>query len=246
MSAPKTLVTIATYNEIENLPRLVDEIFNHAPDVHVLVIDDNSPDGTGNWCDNRAKSDERVHCLHRTGKLGLGTAIIAGMQYAIEHQYDYVLNMDADFSHHPRYIPAILAGMDGEANQSHVDVMIGSRYIAGGGVEGWPLKRQLMSTCINVYTRSLLGLRSRDCSGAFRCYRVSRLRQLDFSRLRARGYAFQQEMLWQLKRIGCRFAETPIVFADRAYGQSKINSKEAAAALWHIAALGWKNWTGGK
>jgi dolichol-phosphate mannosyltransferase len=124
--------------------------------------------------------------------------------------------------------------------------MIGSRYVAGGGVEGWPLKRQLMSKCINFYTRSLLGLRSKDCSGAYRCYRVSRLKQLDFSRLRARGYAFQQEMLWQLKRIGCRFDETPIVFADRAYGQSKINSKEAVAALWHIAALGWKNWTDGK
>lgn len=244
MSDANILVTIATYNEIENLPRLVEAIFEHAPQVDLLVIDDNSPDGTGDWCDERAAQDRRVHCVHRTGKLGLGTAIVAGMQYAIEHGYDFVLNMDADFSHHPRYIPAILSGMEQADGGSHIDVMIGSRYIAGGGVEGWPLKRQLMSTCINMYTRTLLGLKARDCSGAYRCYRVSRLKQLDFGQLRARGYAFQQEMLWQLKRIGCRFAETPIVFADRAYGQSKINSKEAVAALWHIAALGWRNWVG--
>lgn len=246
MPPAKILVTVATYNEIENLPLLVDELFRVVPTVDLLVIDDNSPDGTGRWCDERAASDPRVHCLHRSGKLGLGTATIAGLQYGIEHDYDYVLNLDADFSHHPRYIPAIIEGMEHATSGSHVDVMIGSRYVRGGGVEGWPFYRYAMSRCINTYARLMLGLRPKDCSGAFRCYRVSRLRHFDFSQLRARGYAFQQEMLWRLKRIGCRFAETPIVFADRTRGQSKINGKEALAALGHIAALGWKNWTGSR
>ena len=123
----RTLVTVATYNEIENLPRLVEEIFRYTPEVEILIIDDNSPDGTGHWCDDRSAEDSRLHCLHRSGKLGLGTAIIAGMQYAIEHDYDFVLNMDADFSHHPRYLPDLIGGMD-EGQQEVHDVMIGSRY----------------------------------------------------------------------------------------------------------------------
>ena len=234
----KTLVTIATYNEIENLPSLVEEIFNIAPQVDLLVIDDHSPDGTGKWCDQRGANDERVHCLHRAGKLGLGTATIAGMKYAIEHGYDLVLNMDADFSHHPRHIPALLAGMD------QADVMIGSRYVAGGGVQDWPLMRRMMSRGVNLYARALLGLPVRDCSGAFRCYRVELLKGTDFASLRSRGYSFQEEILWRLKRAGARLAETPILFADRERGQSKINSREALAALWIIFRLGLKNWIG--
>jgi len=238
MSDGKTLITIATYNERENLPLLVDETQRALPDAEILVIDDNSPDGTGQWCDDRAAADPRVRCLHRTGKLGLGTAIIAGMKFAIEQGYEFVINMDADFSHHPRYLPALRAGMQPTDGRPAVDCMIGSRYVAGGGVEGWPFKRRMMSKSINAYTRTMLGLKPNDCSGAFRCYRVAKLAQLDFSKLRARGYAFQQEMLWQLKQIGCRFAETPITFADRTRGQSKINSREALAALWHIGSMG--------
>lgn len=135
--SPRTLVSVATYNELENLPLLVDEIFAVAPQVDILVIDDNSPDGTGVWAEERSRADARVHVVHRAGKLGLGTATIAAMQYAIEHDYDNLLNLDADFSHHPRYIPALLAGMD------DADVMIGSRYCPGGGVKDWPLKRRL-------------------------------------------------------------------------------------------------------
>ena len=234
----RTLITVATYNEIENLPRLVEEILAIAPEVEILVIDDNSPDGTGRWCDEKHAADGRVHCLHRPGKLGLGTATIAGMKYAIEHGYDLMLNMDADFSHHPRYIPAILAGME------NADVMIGSRYVPGGGVKDWPLKRRLMSWGVNSYARLLLGLRSRDCSGAFRCYRVELLKQLDFDRIRSRGYSFQEEILWLLKRLGARFGETPIIFADREQGLSKINSREAYAALGILFRLGVTNWTG--
>ena len=245
MPSGKTLITVATYNEIENLPRLVDEIFCHAPDADLLVIDDNSPDGTGAWCDRRAADDPRVRCLHREGKLGLGSATIAGMKYAIEHGYRYVLNMDADFSHSPRYLPTLRAGMEppggpagGPAAGPAIDVMIGSRYVPGGGVEGWPWRRHLMSRGVNAYARCLLGLPPKDCSGAFRCYRVELLARLDFDAVRSRGYSFQEEILWHLKRAGARFGETPIVFVDRLRGQSKINLREAIAALSIILALG--------
>jgi dolichol-phosphate mannosyltransferase len=237
----RTLITVATYNEIENLPLLVHEIFTYAPQASVLVIDDNSPDGTGDWAEKKCAEDERFHLIRRSGKLGLGTATIAAMQYAMEHDYDYMLNMDADFSHHPRYLPQMIAGMDGEPP---VDVMIGSRYVRGGGVQGWPLRRKLMSRCVNLYARTLLGVRAKDCSGAYRCYRVSLLSQLDFGAIRSRGYSFQEEILWRLKRLGARFGETPIVFADRERGQSKINTREAIEALRVIAALGVKNWWG--
>lgn len=237
-SPPRTLVTIATYNELENLPRLVEDILAIAPQVDLLVIDDNSPDGTGQWCDEQAARDRRVHCLHRAGKLGLGTATIAGMQYAIEHGYELLLNMDADFSHNPRHIPALLAGME------EADVTIGSRYVSGGGVKDWPLLRRLMSWGVNAYARLLLGLPVRDCSGAFRCYRLSLLKTIDFQSIHSRGYSFQEEILWHLKRAGARLAETPILFADRERGQSKINTREALSALGIIFRLGIRNWLG--
>lgn len=241
--SPRTLVTVATYNEIENLPDLLAAVWQVAPQADVLVIDDNSPDGTGGWCDRTAAEEPRLHCVHRPGKLGLGTATIAAMQYAIEHGYDYVLNMDADFSHHPRYIPAILAAMD-PASGEGADVSIGSRYCPGGGLKDWPLQRRLMSWGVNTYARLLLGLAPRDTSGAFRCYRVALLAQLDFASIRSRGYSFQEEILWRLKRLGARMRETPIVFADRERGQSKINRQEALTAVWIIFRLGLTNWLG--
>jgi dolichol-phosphate mannosyltransferase len=244
-NAQKTLITVCTYNEIENLPRLVEEILQNASAADLLVIDDNSPDGTGQWCDQRAAADPRLHCLHRTGKLGLGTAIIAGMKYAIEHGYRFVLNMDADFSHHPRYLPDFLAGMEPPGKPA-VDVMIGSRYIPGGGVEGWPLKRHVMSRGVNLYARWLLGLKPKDCSGSFRCYRVSLLERLDFDAIRSRGYSFQEEILWHLKRLEARFGETPIVFVDRREGSSKIDMRESLAALWIFLGLGVRNVFGGR
>jgi dolichol-phosphate mannosyltransferase len=237
-AGPRTLVTVATYNEIENLPALTEAIWQVAPQVDVLVIDDNSPDGTGRWCDERAGAENRLFCVHRAGKLGLGTATIAAMQYAIEHGYDQVLNMDADFSHHPRHIPAVLAGM------ASTDVSIGSRYCPGGGTKDWPFKRRFMSWAVNTYARCLLGLKPRDTSGAFRCYRALHLKKLDFKAIQSRGYSFQEEILWRLKRVGARMSETPILFADRERGVSKINQKEALAALWIIFRLGVTNWLG--
>jgi len=239
-----TLVVIATYNEIENLPRLTDEVFRHASDVDVLVVDDNSPDGTGDWCDERAATDRRIHVIHRPGKLGLGSATITGLRYAIEHAYAYVLVMDADFSHHPRYIPALRARMNPDDGESAADVVIGSRYVKGGGVEGWPFGRRLASRAINAYARNLLGLGLRDCSGAFRCFRTELLKQIDFDAMHSQGYAFLEEILWHLKRKGARFGEEPIVFVDRQKGRSKINTREALAALWVILRLGLRNWAG--
>lgn len=235
MPASSVLVTLCTYNERENLSELIREIHSVAPQVDILVIDDNSPDGTGRLADEMAEADPRIHVLHRAGKLGLGTATLAGFQYAIEHDYELLVNMDADFSHHPRYLPSLIDGMQ------NADVVIGSRYVAGGGVEGWTFLRHFMSSGINWYARLLLGLKTRDNSGAFRAYRVAKLREIPQEKVRARGYAFQEEILYRLRRVGCRFAEVPIIFENRRHGSSKINSKEALVALWVIFRLGVEN-----
>ena len=235
MSGGRLLVTLCTYNEIENLQSLIPEIHAQMAEAHVLVIDDNSPDGTGDLADQMAATDPRIHVLHRKGKLGLGTATLAGFRYGIEHGYEFLLNMDADFSHHPRYLPALVECMD------RVDVGIGSRYVPGGGVEGWNFRRHFMSQGINFYARFFLGLRTRDNSGSFRCYRVAKLKELDLDRVRARGYAFQEEILYRCRRVGCTFEEVPIIFEDRRFGLSKINWRESVAALWVIFRLGIEN-----
>lgn len=244
-SRAETLVAIATYNEIENLPHLAEQIFRHAPQVDLLVIDDASPDGTGKWVDAQARQDPRMHALHRAGKLGLGTAIVAGMKYAIAHGYQRVVTMDADFSHHPKYLPELLAATmpaaTMPADKTPADVAIGSRYIRGGAIEGWPLKRHAMSRGINFYARLFLGLKLRDCSGGYRCYRVDRLNRIDLDRLLSHGYAFQEEVLWRLVRDGCRVVETPIVFVDRVRGNSKINLGEACEAFRVVLRLGLRN-----
>jgi dolichol-phosphate mannosyltransferase len=232
---PRILVSSATYNERENIADLAAAVLEQLPDAHFLVTDDNSPDGTGQLVDDMAARDPRVHVQHRAGKLGLGTAIVAGMRYAIAHGYDIFVNIDADFSHHPKYLPALIAGMDRH------DVMIGSRYVPGGGVKDWPWKRQMMSQSINAFARIALGLPARDCSGGYRVYRVSKLAQIDLGSIRSRGYSFQQEMLFRCVRIGCRVGETPIIFEDRRAGKSKVNMKEAARSLGTIALLGLHN-----
>lgn len=232
-SPPRLVVSLATYNEAENIRDLVAEIHAVAPHATVLVIDDNSPDGTGDVADDLHASTEHVEVIHRSGKLGLGTAILEGMRFAIDNEYDYFLNLDADGSHPPRYIPAILEGMRDK------DVMIGSRYVPGGGVEGeFNLKRKLMSTGINMYARMFLGLKTRDNSGSFRCYRVSKLREMDFDRIKSRGYSFMEEILFWCRQVGCTFGETPILFENRRAGYSKINKMEAVKALQIIAQLG--------
>jgi dolichol-phosphate mannosyltransferase len=236
----RLLVSMATYNEADNLKPLVDTIRQFAPDCSILVIDDNSPDGTGKIADEISGNLANIHVLHRPGKLGLGTATLAAIRFAIQHRYEYLLNLDADFSHPPRFIPDLLNGM------ADHDVMIGSRYVPGGGVEGgFNLKRKLMSSGINGYARVTLGLTSKDNSGAFRCYRVSKLAEIDLDQVRSRGYSFQEEILYWCKSVGCRIGETPILFENRRAGVSKINMREAASALWILFALGVSRVTGG-
>ena len=243
-ASTRLLVTFATYNERETLPGLVEAILQQLPTADILVVDDNSPDGTGDWCDEKATIEPRLQCLHRAGKLGLGTATIAAFKYAIEHDYDFVLNMDADFSHDPSSAPKLMAAMHDSSPEGEADVVIGSRYIAGGSIEGWPLLRHCMSRAVNAYARLLLRLPTRDCSGAFRCYRVSLLRQIDFQQVVSRGYSFQEEILWLLKRQGARFRELPIKFVNRQQGASKINLREAISAAWILVRLRLQAFTG--
>ena len=235
---PRVLVSLATYNEAGNVAALIGEIHKFVPQADVLVIDDNSPDGTGRIAEELAAADPRVKVTHRAGKLGLGTAILAAMQYAMDHGYDYLQNMDADFSHPPRYLPGILAGM------SKNDVMIGSRYVKGGGTENWPLKRRLISKSVNLMVRFLFRMPVKDASGAYRCYRVSKLREARLEKVRSRGYSFQQEVLFRCYKAGCKLGEYPIIFENRRAGASKVNGKEALRSIGMILYVGLRNFFG--
>jgi len=231
VAADRTLlITLMTYNESENIAPLIAEIRKYAPKAHILVVDDNSPDGTGRIVDALAAADPTIQVLHRPGKLGLGTATFAAMQYAQEHGYELMQNMDADFSHPPRFLPAILAGMD-----EH-DIMIGSRYAPGGGTQNWPLTRLVISRAVNTMVRFFFRMPIRDASGAYRCYRVSMLKTAHLERTQSRGYSFQQEVLFRCRIAGARLGETPIIFENRRAGKSKVNTKEAfrsiAMILW--------------
>ena len=229
---PRVLAALATYNERDNLGPLVREIRAVLPAAHVLVTDDNSPDGTGKLADELAAIDPHVHVQHRAGKLGLGTAILAGMRYAMEHGYDHVISMDADYSHHPRYLHALVAGMQRN------DVMIGSRYVPGGGTVNWPFSRRLMSGGVNAVSRVLMRLPARDTSGGFRCYRVATLRKTRLDNLLSTGYSFQEEMLYRCRRAGARIGETPIIFEDRRAGASKADLREAVRSMSVILRVG--------
>ena len=217
----RTLVALATYNEIDNLPTLVAAIRRELPAADVLVVDDNSPDGTGRWCDEEAARSPWFSVIHREGKLGLGSASWAAMRAAIDRGYDLLITLDADWSHPPEALPRLVAAA------AHADVVIGSRYVPGGTIEGWPLSRRAMSAVMNLATRVVLGLPLRDASGACRLYRVEILRRLDFTQLQASGYAYLEEILWHLHQLGARFTEVPIAFAERRAGASKVNAAEA-------------------
>jgi dolichol-phosphate mannosyltransferase len=213
----KTLIIIPTYNEKENLPSLLEDIFSHAPTTDILIVDDHSPDGTGELADRMSTQDERVHVLHRSGKLGLGTAYIAGFHYALAHNYEAAFEMDADFSHDPRYLPDFLKKIE------EADLVIGSRYIPGGCTPNWSLLRRFISGGGNVFARTLLGLTVRDCTAGYRCYRRRVLESVAFETIRSQGYGFQVEMAYRVEKQGFTIVEIPIVFLDRRVGKSKMS-----------------------
>ena len=228
----KILITLCTYNEVDNLRGLIPELLTLVPTANILVIDDNSPDGTGALVAEMARLDDRVRLLSRPEKLGLGTATLAGFRYAIEHNYELLVNMDADFSHGPKYVPQLITAA------AEFDVVIASRYVTGGGVAGWTFRRKLMSQTINFWARFWLGLKTADNSGSFRCFRVTRLAEVDWDLTVARGYAFQEEILYRCRQVGCQMTEIPFIFEDRRFGVTKINLKECIIAVWVIFLLG--------
>ncbi|MCZ6643067.1 MAG: polyprenol monophosphomannose synthase [Gammaproteobacteria bacterium] len=223
-----SIVIIPTYDEADNILSLAEQVLALHERIHVLVIDDNSPDGTGDLIANRGRDESRLHLIRRAGKLGLGTAYLAGFCYALENDYDPVFTMDADFSHDPRYIPEMLESM--EAN----DLVIGSRYVPGGRVANWPLHRRLLSRFANFYTRRLLNLPVRDCTSGFRCHSAAVLQAVDPFGIRSSGYSFLEEMVVRVNRHGFRIGEIPITFENRRTGSSKIDSSEIYRAAWHV------------
>lgn len=229
---PRTLICLATYNERDNLESLLAAVHQQAPLTDVLVIDDASPDGTGQLADEMASRFSWLRVLHRAGKLGLGTALLTGMRYAMDQGYDLLVTMDADGSHSPRYLPALLAGM------ARYDVMIGSRYVQGGGVIDFPRSRQWMSWGVNLLVRVLMRLPARDCSGGYRCYRVAKLKQARLERMLSHGYSFEEEVLYRCRRAGGRIGETPIVFENRRVGTSKLNTRETIRSVAILVYLG--------
>ncbi len=228
---PKILVVIPTFNEAENILRLIPLVLKQAGGVEVLVVDDGSPDGTGNLVRSMAEADPRVHLLERSSKMGLGTAYVAGFKYALAGSYDYVFEMDADFSHNPREIPVFLK------SAREVDLVVGSRYTNGVRVLNWPMQRLLLSWTANIWTRFMTGLPLNDATGGFKCYRIAVLRGIDLDSIRSNGYAFQIEMSYKAWRKGFRLGEVPIVFADRNAGTSKMSKHivyEAFFMLWKL------------
>jgi len=227
----KTLVIIPTYNEKENIGEIVPQILKKDSSIDVLIVDDNSPDGTGEIADEIAKENPRIMVLHREKKAGLGTAYKTGFRYALENGYDYVFEMDADFSHDPKYIPDFLEAV------KEADLVLGSRYICGVNVINWPISRLLLSYYANVYTRWVTGLPVKDATGGFKCFRRAVLENVDLDKVQSEGYSFQIEMSFRAWKKGFKIKEVPIVFWDRRVGQSKMSKKIVREAVWRVWKL---------
>jgi len=229
----KHLIIIPTYNERENIESLLELITRTDPAAHMLIVDDNSPDRTFEVVEGLMQSryPDRLFLLKRAGKLGLGTAYIAGFKWALARDYDYIFEMDADFSHDPKYLPDFLAAI-----QTH-DVVLGSRYVAGGGVKNWGLLRKFISRGGSLYARTILGLSLRDLTGGFKCFRREVLQAIDLDAVKSNGYSFQIEMTYRAQALGFRIVETPIIFEDRTAGKSKMSRKiflEAVLMVWKL------------
>lgn len=226
------LVLICTYNERENLPVLLEQIFRVVPAADILVVDDGSPDGTGQWVLEQQSSDPRLHCVIRSGKQGLGTAIRLGMKQAIEKGYLWLINLDGDLSHDPTAIAAMLP------LRNQCDLAIGSRYIEGGGMQGCSWRRVFVSRCANILARIIVGWKIQDCSSAYRMYRVDLLRRIPLDSIQAKGYGFLEEVLALILRADGRVVETPIVYTERLQGKSKLSVREAFSTLFALLRIG--------
>lgn len=234
----KTAVIIPTYNESDNIATLVEEILDLRAVAYIIIVDDNSPDGTGQLAEELTKQHQEVHVIHRPGKLGLGMAYIAGFKFALTLPTDCIMTMDADFSHHPRYIPSLIA-------QTRVyDLSIGSRYVDGGGNINCNLGRRFLSRMGNTVARLTLGLQASDCTAGFRCYHRQVLEAIDLDSIFSSGYSFLVEMLYKCQQLGYRVGEVPIIFENRRQGASKISRSEIWKAAYTVLRLGWERLVG--
>jgi dolichol-phosphate mannosyltransferase len=227
----KTLVIIPTYNESENIGRIVPLVLGKHPSINVLIVDDNSPDGTGRIADSMSKENDRVFVIHRQNKAGLGTAYLTGFKFALDKGYDLIFEMDCDFSHDPEYIPHFLDAVQ------NADLVLGSRYISGVNVINWPMSRLLLSYYANVYSRIVTGLPVKDATGGFKCFRREVLEAIELDQVKSNGYSFQIEMSFRAWKKGFRIKEIPIVFEDRKEGQSKMSKKIVREAIWMVWRL---------
>jgi len=228
----KVAVIIPTYNERENLETTAGRVRHAVPEADLLIVDDNSPDGTGELADKLADADSSVHVLHRPGKSGLGAAYIAGFRWALEHDYDAVVEMDADGSHQPEDLPRLLAGLD------RADLVLGSRWVPGGKMVNWPRYRQFISWGGNTYARLMLGIPVRDATGGFRAYRADTLRKIALDEVLSQGYCFQIDLTLRTIRAGLTLAEIPITFVERLHGTSKMSNAIVREALWRVTQWG--------
>ena len=236
MKQTRSLVIIPTYNEAGNLEPMVSAIRALDVGFEILVVDDNSPDGTGEIADRLASTLPGIHVLHRPGKMGLGTAYVEGFRWAIERAYDYVFEMDCDFSHHPRYLPIFLTKV------VSADLVIGSRYVKGGTTPDWGISRKLVSRGGNAFARFMLGLKTHDCTGGFRCYRREMLGRVPWEEIRLQGYGFQVGAVYHVERLGGRIVEFPIAFEDRRVGQSKMSLRIIIEAFSYVIGLALSGW----
>ena len=228
----KVLVIIPTYNEVENIARITARLRAAVPEAHVLVADDNSPDGTGRVADELAAADDHVHVMHRLGKEGFGAAYLAGFAWGLEHGFDVLVECDADGSHQPEELPRLLAALE------HADMVKGSRWVPGGSVVNWPKSREILSQGGSLWTRMMLGIGLRDATGGFNAFRSSTLRGIGLDDIASAGYCFQIDLGWRALKAGFRVVEVPITFVEREYGESKMNRKIVAEALLRTTAWG--------
>jgi dolichol-phosphate mannosyltransferase len=230
--AAATLVIVPTYNEGANVERIVQRIRASTPDAHVLVVDDNSPDGTGKLADRLAEVDEHVHVLHRLAKQGLGAAYLAGFSWGLERDFGVLVEMDADGSHQPEQLPRLLDAL------READLVLGSRWVAGGEVQNWPRSRLLLSRGGNAYVRMALGVPLQDATGGYRAFRAAVLRRIDLDEVASQGYCFQVDLAWRAVQRGVRVVEVPITFVERELGTSKMSGAIVREALWKVTVWG--------